>query len=325
VKKFLIIRFSSIGDIVLTTPVIRCLKEQNPGCEIHYITKRQYHSILRDNPYLSKVHLFEKSFSEVIPALKAERFDFIIDLHKNLRSAYILLNLRRPFGTFSKLNLRKWLRVKLHINLLPDIHIVDRYFRAVRKTGAINDGKGLDYFISDEDHVQPASLPLTHRESFIALVIGGKHNTKIYPASLAAEVCKRSPLPVILLGGPEDRERGEMIASSAGEKVFNGCGIWTINQSASVISKAHTVITNDTGMMHIAAAYKRPVISIWGNTIPAFGMYPYLPKDKQELSKIIEVNGLGCRPCSKLGYETCPKGHFKCMKLIEPQEIINAI
>jgi ADP-heptose:LPS heptosyltransferase len=131
VKKYLIIRFSSIGDIVLTTPVIRCLKEHDPGCEIHYLTKKQYHPILRENPYISKVHLFENSFREVIRELKSENFDFIIDLHKNFRSSYILLKLRRPFGTFSKLNIRKWIRINLRINLLPDIHIADRYFRAL--------------------------------------------------------------------------------------------------------------------------------------------------------------------------------------------------
>ncbi len=324
-KKYLIIRFSSIGDIILTTPVVRCLKEQDPECEIHYLTKKQYHPVLRENPHITKIHLFESSFREVIPQLKAENFDFIIDLHKNLRSSYILLRLLKPFGTFSKLNIRKWLKINLHIDLLPDIHIVDRYFRAVRKTGTRNDGRGLDYFISEGDRVRPVSLPATHQNGFMAIVIGGKHKTKIYPPELVAEVSLLSPLPVILMGGAEDRERGEMIMAAAGEKAFNGCGLWTINQSASVISQADGVITNDTGLMHIAAAYKKPVISIWGNTIPEFGMYPYLPADKKGLSKIIEVKGLDCRPCSKLGFEQCPKGHFKCMRLIEPSEIISII
>ena len=311
-KKILIIRFSSIGDIVLTTPVIRCLKTQVPDSEIHYLTKKQNQSLLQDNPYLTKTWLYDKNFEALLPLLKAEKFDFIVDLHKNLRSFYILLQLRKHYGTFKKLNLKKWLVVNLKIDWLPRIHIVDRYFEAVKVLGVNNDMKGLDYFIPSEEVIDKDVFPEAFRQGFIAFVIGGKHSTKILPDDKVVEICKKAKSLVILLGGKEDAERGNRIVQSTGSSVFNSCGKFSINQSASVVQMAEKVITNDTGLMHIAAAFGKTIISVWGNTIPAFGMYPYL-QGKEGISSIFEVQGLSCRPCSKIGFEKCPKGHFRCM------------
>jgi ADP-heptose:LPS heptosyltransferase len=312
-KKILIIRFSSIGDIVLTTPVIRCLKTQIPDVEIHYLTKKQNYSILQKNPFLTKTWLYKKNFKELLPQLKAEKFDFIVDLHKNLRSFYILLNLRKPYGTFQKLNLKKWMIVNLRIDRLPRIHIVDRYFAAVKSLGVGNDRKGLDYFIPQGEEVDLSVLPDPFRKGFIAFVIGGKHTTKILPEDKVAEVCRNLSRPVVLLGGTEDEERGKRIAEITGSSVLNACGRFSIHQSASLIRQADKVITNDTGLMHIAAAFGKNILSVWGNTIPEFGMFPYIEGKENAVSGIFEVKGLYCRPCSKIGFENCPKGHFRCM------------
>jgi heptosyltransferase-2 len=324
-KKILIIRFSSIGDIVLTTPVIRCLKTQLPDAEIHYLTKKINQSLLLENPFLTRTWLYENNFEELLPLLKAEKFDFIVDLHKNLRSIYILLTLRKPYGTFQKLNLKKWMIVNLRMDRLPRIHIVDRYFAAVKSLGIINDHKGLDYFIPPGDEVDLAVLPDPFRQSYIAFVIGGKHTTKIFPEDKVVEVCQKVSRPVILLGGKEDGERGNRIEQLTGSSVLNTCGRFSINQSASVIRQADRVITNDTGLMHIAAAFGKSILSVWGNTIPEFGMYPYLEGKKNAVSGIYEVNGLSCRPCSKIGFEKCPKGHFRCMKEQDVDSMINIL
>lgn len=323
--KILIIRFSSIGDIVLTTPVVRCLKLQLPDAEVHYLTKKQYVPLLTANPYIGRIWEYEDNFGELLPELKKQKFDYIADLHKNARSAWVVLNLRRPSGTFPKLNLQKWLLAKFRIDLLPHVHIVDRYFSAVRKLGITNDGKGLDYFIPPADEVDISILPASHQAGYYAFVIGARHNTKIFPAERVATLCTRLPKPVVLLGGPEDRHRAILIASLAGTRAFNACGSFSINQSASLIRQSERVITNDTGLMHIAAALKKPVISVWGNTVPAFGMYPYLPEEMQYLSTIVEVKGLHCRPCSKLGYSACPKKHFNCMNLIDDDQILSGL
>jgi ADP-heptose:LPS heptosyltransferase len=208
------------------------------------------------------------------------------------------------------------------MKVLPEVHIVDRYFKAVESLGIINDGKGLDYFIPAAEEILMETLPVTHQQGYIAVVIGGKHNTKIFPASKVAEVCKRLALPVILLGGKEDRERGEKIAGEAGTMTYNSCGIFSLNQSASLIRQAVAVMTNDTGLMHIAAAFKKPVVSLWGNTIPGFGMYPYFPVNAGAKSMVAEVTGLSCRPCSKIGFSECPKKHFKCMNDISIEPVV---
>ena len=322
-KKILIIRFSSIGDIVLTSALVRCLKQQVRGAEIHFLTKTQFDPVLRANTNITRVWQYDHNFRDVIPQLKSQGFDFIIDLHKNYRSAFVKRQLGVKSASFPKLNMQKWLMVRFKLNFLPDVHIVDRYFMAARHFGIKNDGNGLDYFIPAEDEVDPAVLPETHRHGFIAVVIGGKHHTKIFPVEKVIASCKKLAKPVILLGSVEDRQRGELIAGEAGSMVFNSCGMFNINQSASLIRQSGAVLTNDTGLMHVAAAFRKPIVSVWGNTIPAFGMYPYLPEAFRTGSLMAGVEGLSCRPCSKLGFARCPKKHFKCMNDIEIGPIVD--
>lgn len=311
-KKILLIRFSSIGDIVLTTPVIRALKQQL-NCELHVLTKKPYREIFRKNPYIDQLHSIEKDPTEVLGELKSENFDFVVDLQKNIRSIRLCNKLHRPSASFPKLNPKKWLYVRFKLNLLPDVHIVDRYFEAVKKLEVKNDGLGLDYFIPPEEEVIPETLDKRLENGYIGFVIGGKHNTKILPPEKISSIIEKLSTPVVLLGGPEDKNSGELITSKTKTKlVVNTCGNYSLNQSASLVRKAKLIITNDTGLMHVAAAFKKPVISIWGNTIPKFGMYPYLPGN-EHLSFLSEVNDLKCRPCSKLGYNKCPKKHFRCM------------
>lgn len=320
-KKILIIRFSSIGDIVLTTPVIRCLKQQVQDAKIHYCLKKQYAGVLQANPYIDKLHLFDGNLKALAENLRAEHFDYIIDLHNSLRSGLLKMKLRAPSNAFPKLNIEKWLLVNLKINRLPDLHIVDRYFMAAKHFSIQNDGLGLDYFIPAGDAYDPSWLPPAYRQKFIAFVTGGRHNTKIFPAEKIIQVCRLLDHPVVLLGGPEDAETAAVVAGKLPGKVFNACGIFSLNRSAAIVKQSDMVITNDTGLMHIAAAFKKKIISLWGNTVPAFGMYPYLPKTNKSESVIFEVNDLACRPCSKIGFGKCPKKHFDCMKLIDSNQV----
>lgn len=316
-KKILIIRFSSIGDIVLTTPVIRCLKEQLVDAEVHYLTKKGFKGILEHNPYLSKIHTIEKDVKEVIAELKKENFDFVIDLHNNIRSAQVKMALGKPSPTFNKLNFKKWLLVNFKINKMPPEHLVERYMKTVEQLGVKNDLKGLDYFIPEKDEVSIKTLPETHQNGYIGFVIGAKHATKQLPTEKIINICKKLNQPIILLGGKEDAERAKEIQSEVGSTIYNACGKYNLNQSASLVKQSIKIITHDTGLMHVAAAFKKEIISVWGNTVPAFGFTPYLPNDK---SKIVEVKDLPCRPCSKIGYEKCPEGHFKCMLLIDENQ-----
>ncbi len=318
-RKVLVIRFSSIGDIVLTSPVVRCLHQIPGGVEIHFLTKERFASLAENNPYISRVFKIKENVQEVLPLLKKESYDHIIDLHKNLRSFRVILGLRRPYSSFNKLNFQKWLLVRFKTSFMPEVHIVDRYMKAVECLGVSNDGQGLDFFIPQGFEIDPGSLPEPFSKGYVAVVIGGKHNTKILPGNKVIEICRLLNVPVVLLGGVEDRQRGEEISSAPGIRIFNACGMYNLFQSASLVRQARAILTNDTGLMHIAAAFRKPIVSVWGNTVPELGMYPYLPQVSDHL--ISEVKGLSCRPCSKIGFDHCPEGHFRCMKDQQTGEI----
>lgn len=323
--KILVIRFSSIGDIVLTTPVLRCLKNQLEGdIEIHYLTKKQYKSIVENNPNVSKVYSIEKTTDEVIAELKDEFYDYVVDLHKNLRSKRVVRRLKCLTFSFDKLNYQKWLMTTFKIDKLPRLHIIERYLDSVKALGVENDNLGLEFYIPEQDKVQIESLPSTHQNSYIAFVIGAQHATKRLPNHKIIEICKGLKSPIILLGGKEDKEVGNQIQQEVGEFVYNACGKYNLNQSASLVEQCKVLITHDTGLMHIGAALGKKIISLWGNTIPEFGMYPYYPQNPEKFV-IVENKNLKCRPCTKIGHDKCPKGHFKCMEEISVKEIIGSV
>ncbi len=327
--KVLIIRFSSIGDIVLTTPVIRCLKKQL-NVELHYVTKRKYISIIEPNPYLDKIWSFQNRIQELFEALKKEQFDYIIDLHKNLRSFHLKQILKVQAFSFNKLNWEKWLMTQFKINQLPKIHIVDRYMKSVESLNVVNDNQGLDFFITKEDEVEVEqflqSIKCHLKEEYIAIVIGATYFTKRPTLQLLTDLSNQLTQKIILIGGPEDQKRGEEIIHHSNHKnIYNSCGFLSIRASATLIQNAEWVITPDTGMMHIAAAFHKKIISIWGNTMSDFGMFPYFPNNFLKTSILIENKEVSCRPCSKIGYDACPKKHFKCIRDLDINQIIETI
>lgn len=325
-KKILILRFSSIGDIVLTTPVPRTLKAQLDA-EVHYATKVNYRLVLEGNPYIDKLHLLGDSLNDLVDRLKTENFDYIIDLHHNLRTLQIKRRLGVQAYCFNKLNVEKWLMTNFKIDKLPNVHIVDRYMDTVAPLGVKMDNLGLDYFIPEKDVVELSWLPETHQQEYVAFAIGAQYNTKKLPLERMIELCDRINKPIVLLGDKNDEETGNKIVkffehtenSAPLEEtlhrdlnkkaiIYNACGKFNLNQSASLVRQANYVFTHDTGLMHIAAAFKKQIFCIWGNTITRFGMYPYRTK-----FTVFENNKISCRPCSKIGYKRCPKGHFRCM------------
>ena len=390
-RKILVIRFSSIGDIVLTTPVIRCLKKQIQDAEIHVLTKKKFANIYKTNIYINKVYEYDDSLKKNIEELKSENYDYVVDLQKNKRSVRVTRALGRPHASFPKLNFRKFLLSTFKINIMPDVHIVDRYFKAVEKLNVRNDFYGLDFFISDKNDFPISELPEEFQNGYYAFVIGGTYKTKILPPVKIAEVLKKINKPVILLGGPDDVERAEEIISLvdgqpttdngdinsqiqkdsqvfrfsdsqiqkdfqvfrfsdsqiqkdsqvfsfsdsqiqkdsqvfrfSDSQILNLVGKINLELSASIVKNADSVLTNDTGLMHIAAAFHKNIVSVWGNTVPELGMYPYLPKEPEKCH-IIECKDVRCRPCSKLGFKECPKKHFRCMMEIDTDRVAESI
>lgn len=310
--KILVLRFSSIGDIVLTSSVVRCLNEQVKDAEVQFLTKKSFRSLVEHNPHVRKVWTFEKNINEVLPDLKAEKFDHIVDLHKNLRSFQVKRALFRPTSTFSKLNIRKWLLVRFKLQLMPDRHIVDRYFEAVKALGVQNDGQPNDFFFEQEPVHVLANHGLISKQ-YTAVSMGAKFATKTMPVALMAEVLKGHPETLVLLGGPADNTRAkELINLLPGQHVINLCGNTSLLESAFIVKEAKVLLSHDTGLMHIAACFQTQIVSVWGNTVPELGMTPYRPLANTDV--LFEVKGLSCRPCSKIGFAACPKGHFDCMQ-----------
>jgi len=317
--KILILRFSSIGDIVLTTPVVRCLKQQIEDAEVHYVTKLKFAPILQANPYIEKLHFLRDKLADLLPQLEAEKFDYIIDLHKNFRSYRIRQRLHVPSRSFKKLNFKKWLLVNFKINRMPDIHIVDRYLDTVRFLKVANDHKGLDYFIPSGEEYNFKKLPGSFHSGYLAVVIAGTYVTKRLPVKKILETCSCIDIPVVLIGGKREIPEGLELIRHLKAKGFNLVGKTSLNESASLVRSAALVMTNDTGLMHIAAAFRKKILSFWGNTVPSFGMTPYFADPS---SKMIEAGDIKCRPCSKLGKSRCPKKHFRCMNDISVDEAV---
>ncbi len=315
-KKILIVRFSSIGDIVITSPIVRAVKKQL-GTEVHFITKTKFKSVVENNPNIDKVLLIDKEITEIIDCLKLERYDLIIDLHKNLRSKRLSYLLGVKSISFDKINIQKWLEVHLSIDFLPKVHLVDRYFEGVKQIGINDDGEGLDYFHgirADEiSKIIPAS-------KYIALVLGATYMTKRIPIEKVEIIIKNAKLPIVLLGGNDVKEEANTLCANH-KQLINKVGKTSLNESACIVSKSTFVITGDTGLMHIAAAYKRPVIVFWGSTNIKLGMYPFFGKNHPKHVLHIINRDINCSPCSKIGKEKCPKSHFKCMVDITENQI----
>lgn len=301
---------------MLTTPVVRCVKNKFQNAEVHFLTKTSFQSVVISNPHISKVYAFDNDLNEVLPQLKKEGYDFVVDLHKNIRSKRVVSALGVPSDNFPKLNYEKWLLTNFKVNKMPNVHIVDRYFEAVKEIKVSNDFKGLDFFIQPKNEINPPF------KNYIALVVSAAHNTKAMTVDKISEVIQSIPHNYVLIGGPNDDVKAQEILKGIqhAKNVVSKCGDYNLEQSASAIKQSDFVITPDTGMMHVAAAFNKSIISVWGNTVPDFGMFPYMPENPQNMH-IVEVSDLKCRPCSKIGHKKCPKSHFKCIKNIDVSKI----
>ena len=315
-KKVLIIRFSSIGDIILTTPVLRCIKQQL-CVEVHYLTKKSFLGLLQHNPHVDAIHYIDKEIgAQLIEKLKAEQFDFIVDLHGNWRSLRIKKVLGVPYKTFAKLNLQKWLLIHLGIDLMPRQHVADRYLDTLADLGVSNDHKGLDYFMAPE-----TTVDLDLNKPFIAWSIGGSFTPKKLAAAQVADVCKKMDMPIYLLGGTKEVDEAEAIIEACGQpNIISFCGKLSLDQTALLIKKSKVLLSNDTGLMHIGAAFKKSIVSFWGCTKPILGFAPYAAaSDSVEI-----LSNVSKRPCSKHG-KSCKHKNLGCIKFIDSKDIEKAV
>lgn len=318
-QRVLIIRLSSLGDILLTTPFIRALKNFHPNLNIEFLLRQEYKDLLSGNPNISKLHLFTRNDFEnlnLLNQLRKEHFDLIIDLQNNLRSGGIISKLHGVKIRFDKKSFQKLLLVKTKINLLRNaLPIAVRYANLIE--GLQLDDKGLDLF-TDE---QP-SEEIRTAENLIGICPGARHFTKRWPAEYYSQLSRyliQQGYNVVIFGGRIDKYICERIKKEVPEAI-NLCNDDNILQTASDMKLCKAIVCNDSGLMHTASAAGTKVISIFGSSVKEFGFAPYNCK-----SLILENNSLTCRPCSHIGRENCPEKHFACMKEIKPEFVFNEL
>jgi lipopolysaccharide heptosyltransferase II len=333
--KTLVIRFSSIGDIVLSTPLLRVLRARFPRGQIDYFTRTEYAELVQSNQNLNRTYEFYarqgfEGLRTLKKQIRQEGYDLIVDIHDSLRSKY-LRSLRGPRRAI--VNKRVFERSML-VNLKKNIYkgvvsVVDRYIEPVSDLGIQNDGKGLELHIPDDVLFgvagKIATLKLNRFEKVVGLCPGARHFTKRWPADRFARVgaafAHKMDAKVLLFGGGADASISNQVCwdinnQSGDERATSLCGQLKLLETAAAMEYCDVIITNDTGLMHIAVAMHKKVVAVFGSTVREFGFFPYDPK-----AVVMETQGLGCRPCSHIGRSECPEKHFKCMAEIDPDQV----
>jgi heptosyltransferase-2 len=337
-KRILVIRFSSLGDVILTSPFLRILRQKFPEAQIDFCTKTEYAEILKYNPNITNIIEADNDLNfgklKILrKSRKENRYDLVIDLHNNLKTFYlkIFFRLHSKVLVFRKYSIRKFLLVKFKINLLkhfPPIYL--RYINTLKKVTGLNgnDLKTLpEIFTGDNAKNKLITIlrenGVTDISNIICIVPGSKHFTKTYPPEYFAELIKlmhNDRIKFILAGTKTDKTLIDEIISKSQGNVYDFSDRLNLLELAELMRISRLVISGDTGPMHIAEALNVPLIAVMGSSVREFGFYP-----ASERSIVIENTGLSCRPCSHIGKEKCPKGHFKCMLEIKPEMVYNRI
>tara|TARA_B100001059_G_scaffold160939_1_gene160472 strand:- start:751 stop:1746 length:996 start_codon:yes stop_codon:yes gene_type:complete len=316
-KKVLVIRFSSIGDIVLTSPIIRALRSS--GFQVDYVVKKKFKNAIENNQNVDKLFTLEQE--GLREELLTQKYSLVVDLQNNIKSLRLRKGLSDNIRVVNKENIKKLLLVRLGVDTLHNQHIVERYFKALDDLGIKEDGKGLDFHIPENFKLENKSITFNLSEPFIAWIIGASYPKKILPMAHVIKICNELKLPVAIIGGPDDEANGkEVIHSVEHQNINNLCGKLTLMESAFIVKVSSLVLSNDTGLMHIASAFDKKIISFWGCTKPSLGMSPFRPNR----SSIEIVSKSHKAPCSKLG-NRCKSKKNNCIEDIQPEDILESI
>jgi ADP-heptose:LPS heptosyltransferase len=324
-KRILIIRFSSIGDIVLTFTVASTIKSLYPHCIIDFVTKPQFKELLNACPDLDTIYTLTGTVAQLRKEIDFNQYDAILDLHHNLRSRILLGFQFGKVYRFPKNNIEKWLLTTFKTRPKIIRHVTERYLETLSAyTKAPIVGIAPAYRVPDASKIDIKETFQVEPSKYVAVAIGAQFATKRMPTDLLVELIQKINLPVLLLGAKEDQlTANEILEQCTSNIIFSAVGTATIHESAWLVKNAKALLTHDTGLMHIGASFEVPLHVIWGNTTRDFGMYPYRVEQEQVFN--YEVSGLSCRPCSKIGHQSCPKGHFSCMRQQDLVAIAHAI
>lgn len=334
--KTLIVRFSSVGDIVLSSLLVRVFRQRFPQAQIDYLVKSEFAELVRYNPHVSRVREFPQNgrFADLADFRRRilnEKYDLIIDLHDSLRSRYICAGAPRVVRV-RKRKIARFILVRSKWDVYELFggapSVAERYLETVRPFGVTDDGKGLELFVPADTGGRIADLLNDSARSggMIGICPSARHNTKMWLKEGFAETASTLALkynrPIVLFGSLEDQSRcreieGLVRQRSTNIQVVNLSGKHSLTETAAAMDHCSIVITNDSGLMHIAAARKRKVVAIFGSTVREFGFAPFGTE-----SVVVENDSLWCRPCTHIGRAACPKGHFECMKDITASQVI---
>lgn len=311
--RILVIRFSSIGDIVLTAPAIASLRAAIHGpCEVHFLTKSSMQSVAEGfGPLVDHIHTIDSSTAEVTQVLKSTGIDYIVDLHSNVRSRSIKKALGCIAFTLKKENFAKWLLVRGWRNK-PVAHIVERYIDAFRDAfGAQTPEEWPELFAH-------TGLPLSfeaHAGDWEILAVGAAHAGKQMPYELMESIIQHVQSKghrIVLIGGLADAPMGSKLQKNAGKGALNLVGKTSLSESAALIRGARHCYAGDTGMMHLSAALGTSISSFWGCTRPSLGMSPWLASSGSHM--FLPENRSSIQPCSKLGNRCRHRGESLCIQ-----------
>ncbi len=332
ITNLLLIRLSSIGDLLLTTPIIRAIRQEFPNCKIHFATFREFHQVLKNNPQIDcliqipKSELKNNSFK--FHNLQNSKFDLIIDLQNNKYSKKIISHL--DYDKIAIINKQRKHKLSTVYLKKPQIHnysVVGNYFRTAQEFLTINeDEKGLEFWLDSEkeylsDKRNSAGQNFTHTKA-ISIAPGAAHFTKQWLPEYFVELIQLinnkypNKFTFNLLGSAKEKQICDLIETELMKHnclVQNYAGKTSLQDSAKIINESDFMFTNDTGLMHIAASRQVPMIVFFGSSSSDFGFLPY-----HSNYRLLETK-LWCRPCSHIGRSFCPLGHFNCMKKITPE------
>ena len=333
----LVLRLSSLGDVILTSPVYRLLRKKFPSAQIDVLVKKEFADVLRYNPNINSVIEFgsprELPLRIIRNALKLRSYDVVIDLHNSLRTRLLRFGIAKNIFVIDKDIWKRLLLVKLKANLFEKkISIPEKYIRTLAPLGIENDDEGLEIFFPDEikEHTKHIILSevkgLMESKNLIAICPTAKHKTKMWLkenfAQLANELIEKHNAFIFLLAAPNEREYCDSLKSEINNQksVINLAGKISLLESAAIMDSCNVVVTNDSANLHLASARKKNVVAIFGSSVEEFGFFPYRTK-----AKVLQVENLECRPCSHIGLSECPQGHFRCMNDISAEMVANAV
>ncbi|MBN2858326.1 MAG: glycosyltransferase family 9 protein [Candidatus Delongbacteria bacterium] len=327
--KILILRFSSMGDILLATPVLDVLKEEFPESQIEWVVSKKYSDALNTNPLIDKLMVFKDSagLKKIRKEIMRTDYDLIFDLHKNPKTRYLTRYCKNVFS-YNKRVIDRFLLVCFKKKYKEIIPATRMYFAALEKAGIKTPAKWkLKFGMDKETELETVRSFDLHNINYIALIPGASYYTKMWPKEYFRELVRKitasktEKRKIFILGkGSEEEMIGEYISDGNRSECVDLTGKLDLQQTAAVLKFADLVVTNDNGPMHLAECFDKKILAIFGCTTEEFGFFPYSVN-----YQVLQTDHLKCRPCTHFGRKKCPQKHFRCMMDISPDIVYEKI